>query len=61
MLGRMLEHNSDDIRAGLRKLHSEDLLGLFLPNVMVMKYRRMSWATHVACTRETRIAYSVVV
>jgi len=31
MLERTLEHNNDDITAGLRKLHSEDLHDLFLP------------------------------
>jgi hypothetical protein len=37
VLERTFEHNSDDVTAGLRKLHSEDLHDLFLLNVMVMK------------------------
>jgi len=45
-----------------RKLHNEELHdSYFSPNILrLIKSRRMRWAEHVACTREMRITYRVL-
>jgi hypothetical protein len=46
-----------------RKLHSDELHILYssLNVVRVIKSRRMRWAGHVACLREGRVVYGVLV
>jgi len=46
-----------------RKLHNDELLGLYSsPNVVrVIRLRRMSWAGHVARMGEGRIVYRVLI
>jgi hypothetical protein len=46
-----------------RKLHNDELHSLFSsPNIVrVIKSRRMRWAGHVACMREGRAVYRVLV
>jgi hypothetical protein len=46
-----------------RKLHNNELHGLYSsPNIVrVIKSRRMRWAGHVACMKEGRGAYRILV
>jgi hypothetical protein len=47
---------------GWRKLHNEELHSLyFSPNIKMIKSRRMKWEGHVACMREVRNAYRILV
>ena len=43
----------DEVTGELRKLHNEELNGLYCsPNIVrVIKWKRMRWAGHVACMR----------
>jgi hypothetical protein len=52
-----------EITGGWRKLHNEDLHGLYSsPSIVrVIKARRMRWAGHVACMGEVRGAYNILV
>jgi len=47
----------------MRKLHNEELNDLYSsPNIVrVIKLRRMRWTGHVACMREMRVVYRVLV
>jgi hypothetical protein len=51
------------VTGGWRKLHNEELHGLYSsPNIVrVIKARRMRWAGHVACMVEVRGAYNILV
>jgi hypothetical protein len=51
------------VTGGWRKLHNEELHGLYSsPSiVMVIKARRMRWAGHVACMGEVRGTYNILV
>jgi hypothetical protein len=46
-----------------RKLHNEELNNIYSsPNIVrIVKSRRMRWAGHVACMRERRGMYRVLV
>ena len=59
----MFESKRDEITGEWRKLHNEDLRGLYsLPNILwVVKSRRMSWAGHVARMGEGRGVHGVLV
>jgi hypothetical protein len=52
VLRRILGPKRDEVTGGWRKLHNEELHGLYSsPSVVrVIKARRMRWAGHVACT-----------
>jgi hypothetical protein len=51
------------VTRGWRKLHNEELHGLYSsPSIVrVMKARRMRWVGHVACMGEVRGAYNILV
>jgi hypothetical protein len=51
------------VTGGWRKLHNEELHGLYSsPGIVrVIKARRMRWAGHVARIREVRGAYNILV
>jgi hypothetical protein len=55
--------NRDEVTGGWRKLHVEELHGLYSsPSIIkVIKVRRMSWAGHVARLGEVRGAYNILV
>ena len=55
--------NRDKVTGGWRKLHDEEFDDLYYsPNIVpVLKSRRMRWAGHIACTRERRGVYRVLV
>ena len=62
-LRRIFGPKSYEITGEWRKLHNEELKGLYSsPNIVrVIKSRRMRWAGHVARMREGRGVYRVLV
>jgi hypothetical protein len=63
VLGRIFGPKSDEVTGGWRKLHNEELHGLYSsPSIIrVIKARRMRWVGHVACIGEVRGAYKILV
>jgi hypothetical protein len=63
VLRRIFGPRRDEVTGELRRLHNEELNGLyFSPNIVrVIKSRRMRWARHVARMGEERGAYRVLV
>jgi hypothetical protein len=53
----------DEVTGGWRKLHNEELHGLYSsPSIVrVIKARRMRWAGHMARMEEVRGAYNILV
>jgi hypothetical protein len=62
-LRRIFGPKKDEVTGGWRKLHNEELLGLYSsPSIVrVIKVRRMRWAGHVARMGEVRGAYNILV
>jgi hypothetical protein len=63
VLRRIFGPKMDEVTGGWRKLHNEELHGLyFSPSIIrVIKTRRMRWAGHVARMGEVRDAYNMLV
>jgi hypothetical protein len=63
VLRRIFGPKRDGVTGGWRKLHNEDLYNLYsLPSIIrIIKWRRMSWAGHVARMGEKRIMYRLLV
>jgi hypothetical protein len=63
VLRRIFGTKRDGVTGGWRKLHNEELHGLyFSPSITrVIKAKRMRWAGHVACMGEVRGAYNILV
>jgi hypothetical protein len=63
VLRRIFGPKRDEVTGGWRKLHKEELRGLYSSTsiVRVIKARRMSWAGHVARMGEVRSAYNISV
>jgi hypothetical protein len=63
VLKRIFGSRRDEVMGEWRRLHNEELNGLYSsPNtVRVIKSRRMRWAGHVAHMGEERGAYGVLV
>jgi hypothetical protein len=63
VIRRIFGPKRDEVTGGWRKLHNEELHGLYsLPSIVrVIKVRRMRWAGHVACMGEVRGAYNILV
>jgi hypothetical protein len=63
VLRRIFGPKRDKVTGGWRKLHNEELHGLYssLSIVRVIKVGRMRWAGHVARMREVRGAYNILV
>jgi hypothetical protein len=63
MLRRIFGTKRDEVTGEWRKLHKEELNGLFsLPNIVrVIKSRRLKWTGHVARMGEGRGVYRVLV
>jgi hypothetical protein len=63
VLRRIFGPKRDEVTGGLRKLHNEELHGLYsLPSIVrVIKARRMRWVWHVARMGEVRGAYNILV
>jgi hypothetical protein len=60
---RIFAPKRDEMTGGWRKLHNEELHGLYSsPSIIrVIKVRRMIWAGHVARTGEVRGTYNILV
>jgi hypothetical protein len=63
VLRRIFGPKRDEVTAGWRKLHNEELHGLYSsPSIVrVIKARRIRWAGHVAHMGEVRGAYNILV
>jgi hypothetical protein len=63
VLRRIFGPNRDEVTGGWRKLHNEELHGLYSsPSIVrVIKARGMRWAGHVARMGEVRGAYNILV
>jgi hypothetical protein len=63
VLRRIFGPKRDEVTGGWRKLHNEDLHGLYSsPSIVrVIKARRIRWVGHVACMGEVRGAYIFLV
>jgi hypothetical protein len=63
LLGRIFVPKRDEVTGGWKKLHNEDMHGLYSsPSIFrVIKARRMRWAGHVARMGEVRGAYNILV
>jgi hypothetical protein len=63
VLRRIFGPKRDEVTGGWRKLHDEELHGLYSsPSIArVIKSRRMRWAGHVASMGEARGAYNILV
>jgi hypothetical protein len=63
VLRRIFGPTRDEVTGGWRKLHNEELRGLYSsPSIIrVIKARRMRWTGHVARMGEVRGAYSILV
>jgi hypothetical protein len=63
VLRRIFGPKRNEVTGGRRKLHNEELHGLYSPPsiIRVIKARRMRWAGHVAHMGEVRGAYNILV
>jgi len=63
VLRKIFGPKRDEVTGEWRTLHNEELNDLYSsPNIVqVIKSRRMGWAGHVACIREKRRVYRVLV
>jgi hypothetical protein len=63
VLRRIFGPKRDEVTGGCRKLHNEELHGLYSsPSIIrVIKAMRMRWAGHVACMGVMRGAYNILV
>jgi hypothetical protein len=63
VLRRIFGPKRNEVTRGWRKLHNEELHGLYpSPSIVrVFKARRMRWAGHVARMGEVRGAYNILV
>jgi hypothetical protein len=63
VLRRIFGPNRDEVTGGWRKLHNEELHGLYSsPSIVrVIKARRMRWTGHVARMGEVRSANNILV
>ena len=63
LFGRIFGPKRDEVTVEWRKLHNEELKGLYSsPNIVrVIKSRKMRWAGHVARMGEGRGVYRVLV
>jgi hypothetical protein len=63
VLRRIFGPKRDEVTGGWRKLHNDELHGLYSsPSIIrVIKARRMRWTEHVARMGEVRGAYNILV
>jgi hypothetical protein len=63
VLRRIFGHKRDEVTGGWRKLHNEELHGLYSSPGFVreIKARRMRWTGHVARMGDMRGAYNILV
>jgi hypothetical protein len=60
---RIFGPKRDEVTGGWRKLHNEELHGLYsLPSIIrVIKARMMRWVGYVARMGEVRVAYNILI
>jgi hypothetical protein len=51
----------EELTGGWRQLHNEELHNLYSSPVIVIKLRRMTWASHVACIGHMRSVSKILV
>jgi hypothetical protein len=62
MLRRIFGPRREKVAGGWRRLHNEELHNLYaLPNIRVIKLRRVRWTGHVARMVALRNAYRILV
>jgi hypothetical protein len=61
VLKRILGSKSDEMTAGWRILHSEELCDLYLANIRAIESRRVGWVGNVARVGDRRGACRVLV
>jgi hypothetical protein len=63
VLRRIFGPKRDEVTGGWRKLHNEELHGLYSSPIIirVIKARSVRWAGHVASMGEVRGAYNILV
>jgi hypothetical protein len=63
VLRRMFRPKRDEVTGGWRKLHNEELHGLYSSTIIVkvIKARRLRWAGHMARMGVVRGAYNILV
>jgi hypothetical protein len=63
VLRRIFGPKRDEVTGGWRKLHNEELHGLYSSSsiIRVIKARRMRWAGYVARMGEVRDAYNILI
>jgi hypothetical protein len=62
VLRRIFGPKRDKVTGQWRRLHNEELNALYsLPNIRVVKSRRMGWLGHGACMAERRGAYRILI
>jgi hypothetical protein len=62
LLRRIFGPKRDEVTGGWRKLHNEELHGLYSsPGIVRVIKARMRWAGHVARMGEVRGAYNILV
>jgi hypothetical protein len=63
VLRRIFGHKRDEVTGGWRKLHNEELHGLYSsPSIIrVIKARKMRWVGYVAHMGEVRGAYNILI
>jgi hypothetical protein len=63
LLWRTFGPNRGEVTGEWRRLHNEELYDLYCsPNIIrVIRSKRIRWAGHVACVRDRRGAYRVLV
>jgi hypothetical protein len=63
VLRRIFGLKKHEMTGGWRKLHNEELHNLYSsPSIIsIIKSKRVKWAGYVACMKEKRKAYSILV
>jgi hypothetical protein len=62
VLRRIFGPMREEVAGGWRRLHNEEFRNLYASNIIrVTNSRRMRWVSYVACTRDMRNEYNILV